>query len=114
MAEKLKSIRLSNTRVVERPEVTVVRNKQCNYNSRSAARGKIRLVENRLKGSGMKTDRTIFEYSKAGNQFFIVKRRTKGESNMQDCGEDLKAPGQNETLVPGKAKCEQYAEGPPN
>ena len=25
--------------------MTIVRNKQCNYNSRSAARGKIRLVE---------------------------------------------------------------------
>ena len=30
----------------KRPEVTIVRNKQCNYNSRSAAHGKIRLVEN--------------------------------------------------------------------
>ena len=37
-----------NTRVAERPEVTFVRNKQCNYNSRPAVRGKIRLVENRL------------------------------------------------------------------
>ena len=47
-AEKLKSIRLSNTRVAERLDATIVRNKQCKYNSRSAARGKIRLVENRL------------------------------------------------------------------
>ena len=47
-AEKLKSIRLSRTRVAERLDATTVRNKQCKYNSRSAARGKIRLVENRL------------------------------------------------------------------
>ena len=47
-AEKLRSIRLSNTRLAERLDVTIVRNKQCKYNSCSAARGKIRLVENRL------------------------------------------------------------------
>ena len=47
-AEKLKSIRLSSTRVAERLDATIVRNKQSKYNSRSAARGKIRLVENRL------------------------------------------------------------------
>ena len=29
--EKLKSIQLSNTRAAERPEVTIVENKQCNY-----------------------------------------------------------------------------------
>ena len=52
-AEKFKSIRLSTSRVAERPEVTIVRNKQFNYDSRSAARGKIRLVENRLEGSGV-------------------------------------------------------------
>ena len=49
VAEKLRSIRLSNTRVAERLDVTIVRNKQCKYNSRYAARGKIRVVENRLK-----------------------------------------------------------------
>ena len=29
----------------------------------------------------------------------------------QGRGEDLWAPGQNETLVPGKASCERYAGG---
>ena len=48
-AEKLKSIRLSNTCIEERLDATIVRNKQCKYKSRSAARGKIRLVQNRLK-----------------------------------------------------------------
>ena len=47
-AEKLKSIRFSLTCVAERLDATIVRNKQCKYNSRSAGRGKIRLVENRL------------------------------------------------------------------
>ena len=47
----MESIRLSNTCVAERLEVTIVRNKQCNYNSRAAARGKVRLVENRLKSA---------------------------------------------------------------
>ena len=47
--EQLKSTQLSNTRVAELLELTIVITKQCNYNSRSAAHGKIRLVENRLK-----------------------------------------------------------------
>ena len=40
--------------------MTIVRNKQCNYNSRSAARGKFRLVENRLKGSVMRISARAF------------------------------------------------------
>ena len=48
-AEKLKPIRLSSTCVAERLDASIVRNKQCQYNSRSATRGKIRLVESRLK-----------------------------------------------------------------
>ena len=47
-AEKLRSIQLSSTRVAERLNATIVRNKQSKYNSRSAVRGKIRLVEYRL------------------------------------------------------------------
>ena len=54
--EKLKSIRLSSTCVAEPLDATIVRNKQCKYNSRSALRGKkIRLVETRLYESATKT-----------------------------------------------------------